>query len=467
MFTKSLFLDLINKGFCTIQNSRIAAFARDSLFFSKIDSLIWIVFLLTIISTCCMGSGVIGGFALLFSVLNLARLCFKQGEIIKISKIDIFFILYFLILIVALFGSTLFVLSLKGFFKNVVYFLFYFSSVYFFLNNKKKILPTVFLIAVIMSYESVVAIFQHFNKVEALAGWVDTSKMSSVDQLMSRAFGTLKPSNPNLLGGYLIAGLSSVFAYFALNFFKKDKLRMGIFAGIFLLNLVAIIFTGCRGAYLGLIAFFGVLGWAFIYYVKKVYGGFSHIKKRYKNLILGLIGGAVAVIALTPSISRRFTSIFQFRGDSSISFRMNVYEASFEMFKDNPFLGTGLGNLNFREIYGLYMKTGFDALGTYCVPLEVAVEGGIFALIFFLALIIYAAYKGINIVNDDETPSITRIIIFCTVLTIFGTMAHGMFDTVWFRPQLQIIFWINIAILNSCILTQNAIQNGCLRVVKN
>ncbi len=460
MFTNSLFLELINKGLCRVQNSHVAGFVRDSLFFSKIDSLIWIVFLLTIISTCCMGSGVIGGFALLFSVLNLARLCFKQGEIIKISKIDVFFILYFLILIVALFGSSLFVLSLKGFFKNVVYFLFYMSSVYFFLNNKKKILPSMALIAVIMCYESLTAVFQHFNKVEALAGWVDTSHMSNENQLMSRAFGTLKPSNPNLLGGYLIAGLSSVFAFFALNFIKKDKMRIGIFGGLFLLNLIAIIFTGCRGAYLGLIAFFALIAYAFYYYVKNVYGGFTNIKKRYKNLLIGILGGALAVIALTPSISRRFLSIFQFRGDSSISFRMNVYEASFEMFKDNPFLGIGLGNLNFREIYGLYMKTGFDALGTYCVPLEVAVEGGIFALCAFLLLIIYAAYKCFNLALDKDMSVSIRIIIFCVLLTIFGTMAHGMFDTVWFRPQLQIIFWINIAILNSYILSTK------LRIVK-
>ena len=63
-----------------------------------------------------------------------------------------------------------------------------------------------------MSYESIVAVFQHFNRVEALAGWVDTSRMTSEDELISRSFGTLNPSNPNLLGGYLITGLSSVFA---------------------------------------------------------------------------------------------------------------------------------------------------------------------------------------------------------------------------------------------------------------
>lgn len=41
------------------------------------------------------------------------------------------------------------------------------------------------------------------------------------------------------------------------------------------------------------------------------------------------------------------------------------------MFKDNWWIGVGPGNTAFRLAYGLYMKSGFDALGTYCVPLEV------------------------------------------------------------------------------------------------
>jgi hypothetical protein len=44
------------------------------------------------------------------------------------------------------------------------------------------------------------------------------------------------------------------------------------------------------------------------------------------------------------------------------------------MFKDNWLLGIGVGNQNFREIYGLYMKTGFDALSAYNIYLETAVE---------------------------------------------------------------------------------------------
>lgn len=456
MFTNSLFLKLLDRGLQSVQNSRAVSFIRDSLIFSNLDNLIWSVFILTILSTAFLSSGVIGAFALLFSALNFFKILFKKGENIKISGIDTILIIWFLIVIVSLMGSSLFVLSFKGFLKNIVYILFYFSSTKFFFDNKGKILPTLAIVGLIMSYESVVAIFQHFDRVEALAGWVDTSKMTSEKELISRSFGTLNPSNPNLLGGYLIAGLAPVFAFLLMKF--RNRALLALFGGIFLLNLIAIIFTGCRGAYIGLVGFFGVLALFAHFYIKIYLGGYSNIKKRYKTTAVWILVLAISAIALTPSISRRFTSIFNFRGDSSISFRMNVYEAAFNMFLDNPFLGIGLGNLNFREIYGLYMKTGFDALGAYCVPLEAAVESGIFALVALAAFITGCVVCAVKILKTSNEGR-TKILMLSIILTIAATMAHGLFDTVWYRPQVQIIFWLQIGILNSFILKNNC--NSC------
>ena len=104
------------------------------------------------------------------------------------------------------------------------------------------------------------------------------------------------------------------------------------------------------------------------------------------------------------------------------------------------------------------MKTGFDALGSYCVPLEVAVESGVFALIFFLIFVGYAASKAFRVFLDENTNLTAKIVMFSIVLCIVSTMAHGLFDTVWYRPQLQIIFWTNIAILNSYIITYKRTQ---------
>jgi len=38
--------------------------------------------------------------------------------------------------------------------------------------------------------------------------------------------------------------------------------------------------------------------------------------------------------------------------------------------KDNFLIGIGTGNTTFRLVYGLYMVTGFDALGAYNIYLD-------------------------------------------------------------------------------------------------
>ena len=100
---------------------------------------------------------------------------------------------------------------------------------------------------------------------------------------------------------------------------------------------------------------------------------------------------------------------------------MNVYNSAIQMFQDNWLCGIGVGNKVFREIYGLYMLSGFDALSCYCVFLEMAVESGIFALLaylLFLGSLLFAGfrcfinskdyeYKVLLFVSFSSRPSIT------------------------------------------------------------
>ena len=91
------------------------------------------------------------------------------------------------------------------------------------------------------------------------------------------------------------------------------------------------------------------------------------------------------------------------------------------------------------------MKTGFDALGSYCVPLEIAVESGIFALIAFLLFIIFCIIKSYRICNSENSSPQSKILAFTIFLMILAVMGHGSFDTIWFRPQVQILLWTYIA----------------------
>ena len=152
------------------------------------------------------------------------------------------------------------------------------------------------------------------------------------------------------------------------------------------------------------------------------------------------------IIFLSTSLKARILSIFAMRADSSNSFRFNVYQSAWEMFKDNWLLGIGVGNKNFREIYGLYMKTGFDALSAYNIYLETAVESGVFALFAFII------YLGMQIFNSvsfilKSTDVIKIILTVCALVSLIGVMSHGMVDTVFFRPQIQLIFWTMMAVI--------------------
>ena len=175
------------------------------------------------------------------------------------------------------------------------------------------------------------------------------------------------------------------------------------------------------------------------------------LSQKIKNLWWTTIGGTltlgISCILSNPALSKRILSIFTIRGDSSSSFRMNVYQSSFEMFKDNWIFGIGCGNKVFREIYGLYMLSGFDALSAYCIYLEIALESGIFALLAFLTFI-YLLLKDTTKIIKQKCSIVTKIICITIFAELIGIMVHGIVDTVFFRPQIQILFWTNVAILS-------------------
>jgi putative inorganic carbon (HCO3(-)) transporter len=174
----------------------------------------------------------------------------------------------------------------------------------------------------------------------------------------------------------------------------------------------------------------------------------------YKKLYVSFISAVTVMffmaITFVGALRHRFLSIFAMRNDSSNSFRFNVYHSSLDMLKDNWLLGIGVGNKNFREIYGLYMKTGFDALSTYNVFLEIAVESGIFALVAFLGFLVELVKNAINFILKS-TNNEQIIFISVSVISILAVMFHGFVDTIFFRPQIQFMFWTFVAVISTLI----------------
>ena len=111
-------------------------------------------------------------------------------------------------------------------------------------------------------------------------------------------------------------------------------------------------------------------------------------------------------------------------------------------------MGIGVGNQNFREIYGLYMKTGFDALSAYNIFLEIAVESGIFALIAFLGFLVTLVKNAVKFIFKSEDVK-NVILVSAGIISVCAVCVHGMVDTVFFRPQIQFVFWTLVAIISN------------------
>lgn len=447
MDNRSIIFDFINKILSFSQN-KCTYLCEKSFFIKQIDNLIFATIIGVFVLSTFASSDLIGYIALITLFLTVIKLFVKKNEKIEPNLFEIFLIIYFLIVVLSLFGSSLLYLSFKGFLKTFTYLGFYFSTVQYYKKNIARIPLTVFVIAFCVASQGIIGIFQNFSQVGEISTWQDVSNINPED-VMTRVYGSLIPFNPNLYGGYLVTALPSLIGSIVLCLLDK-KYKFG--GGLLILTLItsiSLVLSGCRGAYVGLLMIMLCL---FVFLAKFVWESKKEFLKRlYLSFIGVMVAFSAALVLFVSSIRTRVFSIFAMRGDSSTSFRFNVYHSSVNMFKDNWLFGIGVGNQNFREIYGLYMRTGFDALSSYCVFLEIAVESGIFALIAFLGFLFVMLKSAIRFVLST-TDLKAAVLVAIAITSVIATMVHGFVDTVFFRPQLQFVFWAMAAIISSMVL---------------
>ena len=431
---------MFNNILNTAQN-KLNILYKNSLLLQNLDKLIFMSIILIYILSTWMPSDAIGFLAVIIIILTIIQAFVKPDDKFTPNKFELWLLAYFMIVIISLAGSTLFSLSFKGFMKTFTYLGFYVSVVHYLKSNRHHIPHILMAIGLCISFESIIGFMQNFSHVSEISTWQDVSNLNP-EQIMTRVYGTLKPLNPNLLGGYFVAGIPALFGITALSAIDKKIKQTLLFLILSAMSVISLFLTGCRGAYIGcFILFIGL----FTICAKFLWG-------KYKTLFISIITAIIAfgttAFLFCASLRTRIGSIFAMRQDSSNSFRFNVYQSSIQMFKDNWLLGIGVGNKNFREIYGLYMRTGFDALSSYNIFLETAVESGIFALIAFIGYIVIMLKRGINfILKSNNNKDI--ILVSTAVLSITAMMFHGLVDTVFFRPQIQFIFWTMAAIIST------------------
>ena len=440
---ESKIFDCLNLFLAFVQ-SKLDKIRQNSFLLSNIDIFILISIFATLVVSTFASTEIIGLVSALVPVFVVLKVLMTKGEKVELEHCNFYLLIYLLICLISNFTSSMLPQSLYGFMKTLIYFAFYFALCQFLKNKKNFILPILAVIAVLLSVECVIASLQNAIGVQNISTWQDTSYVNPED-VLTRVYGTLKPYNPNLFAAYLIAGFPAVLAFFAICI-KKCKIKSTIISLIWVLICVFVIFlTGCRGAYIAL--FVTLLGIILASY-QVIFNDFNseRLKSLWKSVLAFCTVGGLGFLALNHGILHRIMSIFILRGDSSTSFRMNVYNSAIQMFQDNWLCGIGVGNKVFREIYGLYMLSGFDALSCYCVFLEMAVESGILSLLaylMFLGSLLFAGFRKFVQSKDYNY----KVLLFISFISVIAVMFHGLVDTVYFRPQIQYLFWTMAAIL--------------------
>jgi putative inorganic carbon (HCO3(-)) transporter len=343
--------------------------------------------------------------------------------------------------------------SVRGLLKLFIYMISYFLFTAVFQQRRRKFVIVAVLLVTALA-ECLYGFYQYKNHVEPLATWEDPT----VEEKGTRIFGTV--GNPNLLAGYLVplAPLAACLCVPALQA-KRNIFLFLMAAAMALIITMATVLTGSRGSYLGLCVALGSL-----MLIGVAYSWQKYPRTRLPVLVAAILIPIVVVLLVNylpalASVKQRVLSVFAGGEHSSNAYRLNVYRSSLQMFKDNWWIGIGPGNQTFRLAYGLYMVSGFDALGTYCVPLEVAVEAGFAAVIGFGLLVISTLARGHIFFWDKNCHPVDRWLVAGASAGLLGMMAHGLVDTVFYRPQVQFIFWLLIALI-SCRPGQNYQING-------
>ena len=96
------------------------------------------------------------------------------------------------------------------------------------------------------------------------------------------------------------------------------------------------------------------------------------------------------------------------------------------------------------------MTPKYSALSAYSVLLETAVETGLIGLsifLWFLAVTFHQGWKNLERLRDRASTEAWWLM--GALAIAIGMMAHGAVDTVWYRPQVNTLWWFAVAIISS------------------
>lgn len=288
---------------------------------------------------------------------------------------------------------------------------------------------------------SIYGVRQKFFGAAQLATWVDPESPLSKN---TRVYSYL--GNPNLLAGYLLpAIILSLVAIFAWRGLPRKALALTML----IVNLACFRFADSRGSFIGL----ALAAVVMVLLLRYWYG--ENLPRFWRTwLVPILLGSFVGLFALAFGASEMFRlriiSVFAGRGDSSNNFRINVWTAVFQMIRDRPIIGIGPGHASFNHVYPFYQVPKFTALSAYSIFLEIIVEMGLIGLGCFLWLLTVTFNTAwLQVQRFHQNNIVDGLWLIGAVASLVAMLGHGLVDTVWYRPEINTLWWLMVGIIAS------------------
>ncbi len=356
-------------------------------------------------------------------ILSFISFALKYVRGKRIIKFDIFDILITLFCIIIFLGGLFSAGKLSSIPPSLMYICFLMS--YFLIKNllstKELIYRCVSLALFSGMLVSIYGVYQYFFT-SANSKWIDTNMFTDIK---SRVVSTF--DNPNVLGEYLIMIIPIVIGMTIVA--KNAHLKLPCLM-VLALSGGCLIFTWSRGAWLGFIfsaiIFFLILD-----------------KKTVMAFTLGIFALPFLPVLLPQSIVSRFTSIGNLT-DSSTSYRFFIWVGTMVMLRDYGVGGIGLGEGAFRSVYPAYALSAIEkAPHSHSLFMQLCVEMGVFAVIFYVAMLVVYSQKCISFaVNNKKADRFSSLLVTGCFAGVCAISVQGFTDYTWYNYRVFLMFWM-------------------------
>ncbi|MFC1750838.1 O-antigen ligase family protein [Pseudomonadota bacterium] len=217
----------------------------------------------------------------------------------------------------------------------------------------------------------------------------------------------------------------------------------------FLVFFLVLLFAKSYGAVIG-------IGVAAIFYFGLEYFQY-HKRKLEKKVPWKTILGTILIIGITAlSLYNvdpgKWESMFKFDERNSSSVRIEVYTVSLNLLQENWLLGIGMGNYpamyqtEAERILG-HEPYELNMLHPHNIFVAAWLNLGLIGLSGFIWIIVLCFHRAAPYMKDFAYNKVldNQKLGMIGISMLLITLAHGMFDTPFFKNDLSLLFWVIVA----------------------